>query len=57
MDSSTLEKAKKSIRDRFGFDMNAEENVNVVQFVHIRLVSQNVEINTVSFRVKDFAWT
>jgi hypothetical protein len=35
MDSSTLEKAKTNIRERFGFDMNAEENVNVVQFVHI----------------------
>lgn len=38
MDKLTLEKAKKSINDRFGFDMNSDDNVDVVQFVHIRFV-------------------
>ncbi|KAI6177160.1 GDP-Man:Man(3)GlcNAc(2)-PP-Dol alpha-1,2-mannosyltransferase [Aphelenchoides bicaudatus] len=35
MDAATLEKAKKNIRERFGFDMNAKDNVDAVQFVHI----------------------
>lgn len=34
MDPTTLEETKKSINERFGFDLNAEENSNV-KFVHM----------------------